>query len=50
MPDFRAPTKDINFILYDVLGAEQHYQRIGAEEATRDLVEAVVLSKAFQSN
>lgn len=42
MPDFRAPTKDINFILYDVLGAEQHYQRIGAEEATRDLVEAVV--------
>ena len=42
MPDFRAPTKDINFVLYDVLGAEQHYQRIGAEEATRDLVEAVV--------
>lgn len=42
MPDFRAPTKDINFVLYDVLGAEQHYQRIGAKEATRDLVEAVV--------
>ena len=42
MPDFRAPTKDIKFVLYEVLNAEQHYQRIGAEEATRDLVEAVI--------
>ncbi|MDA1372815.1 MAG: acyl-CoA dehydrogenase C-terminal domain-containing protein [Proteobacteria bacterium] len=42
MPDYKAPVRDIQFTLYDVLEAEQHYQRIGAEEASRDLVEAII--------
>ncbi len=42
MPDYKAPIRDIQFTLYDVLEAEQHYQRIGAEEASRDLVEAII--------
>ena len=42
MPDYKAPIRDIQFTLYDVLSAEQHYQRIGATEASRDLVDAIL--------
>ncbi|MEQ8952788.1 MAG: acyl-CoA dehydrogenase family protein, partial [Gammaproteobacteria bacterium] len=42
MPEFKAPIRDIQFALYEVLGAEAHYQRIGASEATRDLVDAIL--------
>ena len=36
MHDFKAPIRDIQFTLYEVLGAEKHYQRIGANEANRE--------------
>ncbi|MED6333231.1 MAG: acyl-CoA dehydrogenase N-terminal domain-containing protein, partial [Pseudomonadota bacterium] len=42
MPDYKAPIRDIQFVLYDLLEAEGHYQSIGAEEATRDLVDAII--------
>ncbi|MFK7864498.1 MAG: acyl-CoA dehydrogenase C-terminal domain-containing protein [Pseudohongiellaceae bacterium] len=42
MHDFKAPIRDIQFALYEVLGAEAHYQRIGAEEANRELVDAII--------
>ena len=42
MPEFKAPIRDILFTLYDVLNAEQHYEKIGAEEASRDLIDAVI--------
>ena len=46
MPDYKAPIRDIHFVLYDLLGAEEHYQRIGAEETSRDLVEAIITEGA----
>ncbi len=42
MPEYRAPVRDIQFMLYDVLDTEAHYQRIAAEEASRDLIDAIV--------
>src|SRR5690606_19878538 len=39
---YKAPVKDILFTLYDVLGAEALYARLGIEQATRDVVEAVL--------
>lgn len=42
MHDFKAPIRDIQFALYEVLGAEEHYQRIGAEDANRELVDAII--------
>ena len=42
MPEFKAPLRDIQFTLYHVLGAEQHYQKIGADDASRDMVEAII--------
>jgi len=43
MHDFKAPIRDIQFTLYEVLGAEKHYQRIGAGEANRELVDAIII-------
>lgn len=43
MHDFKPPIRDIQFTLYEVLGAEQHYQRIGADEANRELVDAIII-------
>ncbi len=42
MPEYRAPVRDIQFALYDVLAAEQHYERINAEEANRELIDAII--------
>ena len=42
MPEYRAPVRDIQFMLYDVLQTEAHYERIAAEEASRDLIDAII--------
>ena len=42
MPEYKAPIRDIQFMLHEVLGVEAHYQGIEAEEASRDLVDAIL--------
>ena len=43
MPDYAAPTRDMEFVLFDLLGADRTWQRIPAlAEVTRDLVGAVL--------
>ncbi len=42
MPEYKAPLRDIRFMLYEVLDAETHYQQLGAEEASRDLIDAII--------
>ncbi|MHA7880571.1 MAG: acyl-CoA dehydrogenase C-terminal domain-containing protein [Saccharospirillum sp.] len=42
MPAYKAPLRDMQFVLHEVLNAEQHYQAIGAEEASRDMVDAIM--------
>ena len=42
MPEYKAPIRDIQFALYEVLNAQQHYQDLGAEDASRDMVDAIV--------
>jgi 3-(methylsulfanyl)propanoyl-CoA dehydrogenase len=43
MPDYTAPTRDMAFVLFDLLQAERTWQRIPAlAEVTRDLVSAVL--------
>lgn len=43
MPDYKAPLRDINFVLNDFLNSEQHYASLsGCEEVTMDLVDAVI--------
>ena len=42
MPEYKAPLREIKFIMSEVLNSEQHYSNIGAEEATPDMVEAII--------
>ena len=42
MNSYTAPLRDIRFALYDVLGAEALYQRLGIAHAQRDLIDAVL--------
>lgn len=46
MPKYKAPIREIEFAFYEVLQAEQHYQKIGAEDASRDMVDAIITEGA----
>jgi alkylation response protein AidB-like acyl-CoA dehydrogenase len=39
---YRAPLGDMRFVLFDVLGAEPLFARLGFAEATRDVLDAVL--------
>lgn len=42
MPEYKAPLRDMQFVLHEVLDSEAHYQAIGAEDASRDMVDAIM--------
>ena len=42
MATYKAPLDDLRFALFDVLGAEALFQRLGFEDANRELVDAVL--------
>ena len=42
MSNYRAPLSDMRFVLFDVLGAEALFARLGFADATRDIVDAVL--------
>jgi alkylation response protein AidB-like acyl-CoA dehydrogenase len=43
MPDYKAPVRDINFVINELLGSEALYQTLpGFEEATADLMSAII--------
>ncbi|MGQ4583809.1 acyl-CoA dehydrogenase C-terminal domain-containing protein [Lysobacter sp. F60174L2] len=42
MSSYKAPLRDMRFVLFDVLGAEARFQRMGFTDATRDVLDAVL--------
>ena len=46
MPDYKAPLRDIKFLMDEVLNSEKHYQNIGATDATPDMVDAIITEGA----
>jgi alkylation response protein AidB-like acyl-CoA dehydrogenase len=42
MPEYKAPLRDYKFLLDDVFDAKSHYEKIGAEDATPDMIEAIM--------
>jgi alkylation response protein AidB-like acyl-CoA dehydrogenase len=52
MPQYRAPVKDILFLMNDVFDYQKHYARLpGGEEATPDLIDAILTECArFSEN
>ena len=43
MPDYKAPLRDIQFVMNDLLNCEAHYTSLsGCEEVTPDLLTAII--------
>jgi len=42
MPEFKAPLRDIRFVMNEMLDSESHYRNLGADEATPDMVDAII--------
>ncbi|GGC57886.1 acyl-CoA dehydrogenase C-terminal domain-containing protein [Marinobacter halophilus] len=43
MPEYKAPLRDIKFVMTELLNSEQHYTNLeGAEDATPDMVDAII--------
>ena len=42
MSTYKAPLADMRFALFDVIGAEDAYQKLGFTDATRDVLDAVL--------
>ncbi|SFR52299.1 hypothetical protein SAMN05216203_1115 [Marinobacter daqiaonensis] len=43
MPEYKAPLRDIKFVMNELLNSEQHYASLqNAEDATPDMVDAIV--------
>lgn len=43
MPEYKAPTRDIQFVLHELLNVEEHYKTLrGDEEVNRELIDAIV--------
>ena len=43
MPEYKAPLRDIQFVLHEVLNAEEHYKKLrGNDDVNRELVDAII--------
>ncbi len=43
MPQYKAPLRDMNFVLHDLLKCDEHYPKLqGREEVSPDLLEAII--------
>ncbi len=46
MPEYNAPVRDMKFVMQELLNCEQHYQQLGYEDASIDMVDAIVAEAA----
>jgi len=46
MPEYKAPIRDLQFVMHELLDSEEHYQSIGAEDASPDMVDAIMTEGA----
>ncbi|MFP5383667.1 MAG: acyl-CoA dehydrogenase C-terminal domain-containing protein [Gammaproteobacteria bacterium] len=51
MPQYKAPLRDMQFVMHEVLGLDAHYQSLGLEEVNGELVDALLEQAAkFSEN
>ena len=46
MPEYKAPIRDIKFVMQELLDCDSHYQKLGYEDASLDMVDAIVSEAA----
>jgi 3-(methylsulfanyl)propanoyl-CoA dehydrogenase len=49
MPEYNAPVRDMKFVMQELLDCESHYQTLGYEDATPDMIDAI-MSEAAKFN
>ena len=46
MLEYKAPTRDVKFVMQELLYCENHYQKLGYEDASIDMVDAIISEAA----
>ncbi|GGB68518.1 acyl-CoA dehydrogenase C-terminal domain-containing protein [Shewanella inventionis] len=46
MPEYKAPIRDVKFVMQELLDCEGHYQRLGYHDASIDMVDAIIAEAA----
>jgi len=46
MPEYKAPVRDMKFVMQELLDCESHYQALGYEDATVDMIDAIMSESA----
>lgn len=46
MPSYKAPLRDMQFVLHDVFKSEDYFQALGYDEVNKDLVDAILTEGA----
>ncbi len=46
MPEYKSPIRDIKFVMQELLDCESHYQQLGYEDASIDMVDAIISEAA----
>ena len=43
MPAYKTPLRDLQFVLHEVLDSTTHYAAIGADDASTDMIDAIII-------
>jgi alkylation response protein AidB-like acyl-CoA dehydrogenase len=46
MPEYKAPIRDIKFVMHELLDCNKHYQELGYSDASEDMVDAILSEAA----
>jgi alkylation response protein AidB-like acyl-CoA dehydrogenase len=46
MPEYKAPIRDIKFVMQELLNCDKHYQHLGFNDASEDMVDAILSEAA----
>lgn len=46
MPEYKAPVRDIKFVMQELLQCDKHYQQLGYQDASLDMIDAIIAEAA----
>ncbi|MBA6378869.1 MULTISPECIES: acyl-CoA dehydrogenase C-terminal domain-containing protein [unclassified Colwellia] len=46
MPEYKAPVRDIKFVMQELLDCDKHYKQLGYDDASEDMVDAIISEAA----
>ena len=46
MPEYKAPIRDMKFVMQELFDCDGHYQRLGYEDASLDMIDAIIAEAA----